>query len=172
VRRAGSSVGAFYSRFDDKQALLQALSTRFVEQAMATADVALDPERWRGASIPEILRAVIRFLVSIYREQGGMLKVFVIRNHTDLEFRARQDRLSQYVNTRVSKLLLDRAHEIRHPNPAIAVGFGLRLVFSSIEDAVLFGELRASGLTLSDDELAIELTRAYLAYLGIATQPH
>lgn len=167
VHRAGSSVGAFYSRFDDKHALLHALSTRFVEQAMATADAALDPERWRGSSIAEILPAVIRFLVSVYREQGGIIRAFVIRNHTDLEFRARQDRLSHYVNTRVCELLLARANEIKHPNPELAARFGLTLVFSSLEDAMLFGELRASGLTFSDEEFAAELTRAYLAYLEI-----
>ena len=79
VRRAGSSVGAFYSRFEDKHALLHALSGRFVEQAMATADEALDPTRWQGASISEILHAVVRFLVSIYREQSGLMRATSLR---------------------------------------------------------------------------------------------
>jgi AcrR family transcriptional regulator len=167
VRRAGSSVGAFYARFDDKDALLHALSVRFVDQAMATADSALDPARWQGAQVPQILRAVVRFLVSIYREQDGIIRAFVMRNRTDPEFRARQDRLSLYVNTRVSELLLARAAEIRHPDPERAVRFGLTLVFSALEDVMLFGELRSSALTLSDDEFAGELTRAYIAYLGV-----
>jgi len=168
VRRASSSVGAFYARFEDKHGLLRALAGRFVEQAMATADAALDPVRWEGATISQILHAVVRFLVSIYRERAGLIRAFVIRNHIDLEFRARQDRLSRYVKSRVCDLLLARAEEINHPDTDRAVRLGITLVFSALEDVVLFGELRSSAITLSDDELAAELTRVYLAYLGVA----
>jgi len=167
VARAGSSVGAFYSRFEDKHALLHALSNRFVEQAMATADAALDPVRWEDASIPQILRAVIRFLVTIYRQQRGIIRAFVIRNHTDPDFRERQVRLTNYVDERVCQLLLARTEEIGHPEPERAIHFGLVLVFSTLQDVMLFGELRSRGLTLSDEEFAAELTRAYLAYLDI-----
>ncbi len=91
----------------------------------------------------------------------------MVRNQGDVEFRARQDRLSHSVATRLSALLLARADEIAHPNPARAVGFGLAMTVSTIESVVLFGELRSSELTLSDDELAAELARAFLAYLGV-----
>ncbi|NNL66054.1 MAG: helix-turn-helix transcriptional regulator, partial [Myxococcales bacterium] len=50
VRRGGSSVGAFYTRFRDKDGLLYALYERYMEQAILTADDALDPQRWEGAS--------------------------------------------------------------------------------------------------------------------------
>jgi len=171
VRRAGSSVGAFYARFRDKDGLLYALYERYLEQAMATTDAALDPRRWEGATIPEILRAVIPFLVSVYRERQGLIRAFVLRNHVDPEFRARQERLSHYVNDGLSRLLRARAAEIRHPDPARAATFGLTMAVNTIESAVLFGELRSSALTLSDDELAAELIRAFVAYLGAADPP-
>jgi AcrR family transcriptional regulator len=167
VRRAGSSVGAFYTRFRDKDGLVHALYERYYEQAVATADAALDPERWEGADIAEILSAVIRFLVSIYRDQNGLIRAFVVRNHTHPEFQARQERLSHHVNRGLSALLLARSAEIRHPEPPRAAAFGLTLVFSTLESTMLFGEMRSS-LSLSDDALAAELTRAYLAYLGVA----
>lgn len=170
VRRAGSSVGAFYARFRDKDGLLYALYERYLEQAVATADAALDPGRWEGAPIPEILRAVVPFLVAVHRERQGLIRAFVLRNHVDPEFRARQERLSHHVNASLSRLLLARAGEIRHPDPARAAAFGLAMVVSSIENAVLFGELRSRVLTLSDDELAAELSRAFLAYLGVTAR--
>jgi AcrR family transcriptional regulator len=171
VRRAGSSVGAFYARFRDKDGLLYALYERYLEQAIATADAALDPRRWEGASIPEIVHAVVPFLVSVYRERQGLIRAFVLRNHVDPEFRARQERLSHYVNAGLSRLLLARAGEIRHPAPARAATFGLTMTVNTIESAVLFGELRSSALTLSDEELAAELIRAFLAYLGAVEAP-
>src|SRR5690606_21134632 len=170
VRRAGSSVGAFYARFRDKDGLLYALYERYLEQALATADAALDPQRWEGKSIAEIVRAIVPFLVSVYREREGLMRAFVLRNHVDSEFRARQERLSHHVNAGLTRLLLARASEIRHPDPARAASFGLTMTVNTIESAVLFGEMRSSALTMSDDELAAELVRAFLAYLG-ATDP-
>lgn len=165
ARRAGSSVGAFYTRFPNKEALLHALYDRYVVQAVATADDALDPERWRGASSARILRAVLRFLVAIYRDQNGLIRAFTVANQTDPAFQGRRDRLSHYVSTRLSELLLERAHEIRHPDPARACHFGLTLVFSTLDSVMLFGEMRPRDLVLDDDSLADELARAYLAYL-------
>lgn len=166
VGRAGSSVGAFYARFRDKDGLVYALYERYYEQAVATADEALEPGRWEGAGIAELLSAVIRFLVSIYREQNGLIRAFVVRNHTNPEFQARQERLSSHVNRRLSALLLARRAEIAHPSPERAAAFGLTLVFSTLESTMLFGEMRSS-LSLSDAALSAELTRAYLAYLGV-----
>jgi AcrR family transcriptional regulator len=167
ARRAGSSVGSFYTRFHDKDGLLYALYERYFEQATATADAALDPTRWEGAGIAEILRAVTRFLVQVYRERAGLIRAFVQRNHSDAEFQARQERLSHYVNDRLSALLLARADEIGHPDPTRAAAFGLTFTASTIEGVVLFGELRSNVLALDDDELAAELARAYLAYLDV-----
>lgn len=167
VRRAGSSVGAFYTRFADKDALLHALYDRYLAQATATTDDALDPDRWESARIPELLRAVVGFLVSIYRERLGLMRVFVMRNHGDPDFQARRERLSHYVNERLAALLLARRHEITHPDPERAAAFGLTLVFSTLDSVLLFGEMRSGRLAISDRELAEELTRTYLAYLGV-----
>ncbi len=168
VALAGSSVGAFYSRFRDKEGLLYALYERYLVQAIATADVSLEPARWEGAGIATILREVVRFLVAIYREQGGLIRAFVLRNHTDAEFRMRQQRLSHHVNTRLGALILARADEINHPIPQRAALFGLTMVFSTLESTMLFGEMRSADLALDDDQLALELTSAFLAYLGVA----
>jgi AcrR family transcriptional regulator len=171
VRRAGSSVGAFYARFHDKEGLLHALYERYYEEAVATADHALAPARWEGASVAEIVGAVVPFLVAIFRERQGLMRAFVVRNHTHPEFQARQQRLSHHVIARLSALVLARRKELAHPDPERATRFGLMLVFSALETMILFGEMRSSLLSLSDDDLANELTRSTLAYLGAAPAP-
>jgi len=112
------------------------------------------------------LLSVVRVSLTIYREQAGLLRAFVIRNHTDPEFRARQERLTLYVNHGVRELLLARGDEIRHPDPERAVRFILTLIFGSLEYVMLFGDLRSGELTLPDDQYARELANACLAYLG------
>jgi AcrR family transcriptional regulator len=166
VQRAGSSVGAFYARFHDKEGLLHALYERYYEEAVATTDATLAPERWEGAETAELIEAVIPFLVSIFRERRGLMRAFVMRNHTHPEFQARQQRLSHYVIAKLSALLLARRDQLAHPDPERAARFGLMLVFSALETMILFGEMRDALLSLSDESLADELTRSTLAYLG------
>jgi AcrR family transcriptional regulator len=169
VQRADSSVGAFYARFHDKEGLLHALYERYYEEAVATADATLAPERWEGAETAELIEAVIHFLVSIFRERRGLMRAFVMRNHTHPEFQARQNRLSHHVIARLCALLLARREQLSHPDPERATRFGMMLVFSALETMILFGEMRSSLLSFSDDDLADELTRSTLLYLGVAT---
>ena len=164
---AGSSVGAFYSRFRDKDGLLFALHDRFLEQATATADDALDPQRWAGQDTSAILEVVVRFLVAIYRERSGLLRAFVLRNQRDSGFRERQGRLTHHVSTKLAALLLERRDEMSHENPERSVALGIVITMSAIEAAILFREFRSGGLVLSDDDFAAELTLAFLAYLGV-----
>jgi AcrR family transcriptional regulator len=171
VARADSSVGAFYARFHDKEGLLHALYERYYDEAVATADAALDPARWPGARVPELMQAVIRFLVSIFRERKGLMRAFVVRNHTHPGFQGRVERLSHYVIARLCALLLERREELGHPDPERAARFAMLLVFSALESTILFGEMRSSLLTLSDEDLATELTRSTLAYLGVVPSP-
>jgi len=68
---------------------------------------------------------------------------------------------------RLSALLLPRAAEIAHEDPARAVALGLRLVVGMLEQAILFGERGVVGIPVSDEKLAAELTHAFLGYLGV-----
>lgn len=166
-RRAGFSVGAFYSRFRDKHALLHCLEERFLVEASATVEAALDPARWVGASIPEIAEEVIAFLVQMYRERFAILREFLGHSITDPEVGMRTERLVQTMCERLSALLLQRAAEMSHPDPATATRFACRLLLGVLKEAVLFGAYGAYGVPRSDEKLSQELTRAFLGYLGV-----
>ncbi|MFQ5512927.1 MAG: TetR/AcrR family transcriptional regulator [Myxococcota bacterium] len=167
ARGAGCSVGAFYARLRDKEGLLHCLQDRFVAEAQATANLALSPERWEGASIPEIAGELIAFLVEIHRERGGILRELLVRAPNDPEIFARKERLIAHLCDLLGKLFRARAEDITHPEPERAVSFGLRLVLGMLREAILFGAPVAYGLPGSDERLTVELTRAYLTYLGV-----
>jgi AcrR family transcriptional regulator len=165
--RAGFSVGAVYSRFRDKQGVLHAVQDRFVEEAHLTTENAFDPERWQGASIEEIASEMIVFLVEIHRERLGVLRELLARTRSEAPMIARREGLVTHIGECLLSLLLTRADRIGHPDPAAAVRFGLRFVLGTLEQAILSGQTGAYGIPASDEQLASELTRAFLGYLDL-----
>jgi len=166
VRRARSSVGAMYARFTDKDALLSCLHDRFCEEALATADVALEKERWEGASIAEIFAEVIPFLVEVYGQKRGLVRAFIVRGSHDPDFAESASRLGKYISQRLTELLLARRDQISHPNPVVAVDFGLRMVFDTLDQSTLFADVERMAHPLTSQEMSRELIRLYTSYLG------
>ena len=167
ARRAGSSVGGFYRRFNDKDGLLQALHERFCEEARATADDALDPARWEGAPLARMVGAVVTFLVAITRERAGLVRAIALREAGDPALRERAQRLQRYVRERLARLLLPHADEIGHPEPERGIHFVYALVVAALDRRALLGEGPSAAFEEPDPELACELTRVFLGTLGI-----
>jgi AcrR family transcriptional regulator len=167
VRRARSSVGAMYARFTDKDALLSCLHERFCEEALATSDLALDADRWEGASIAEIFAEVIPFLVEVYGQKRGLIRAFIVRGSHDPEFASSASRLGKYISQRLTALLLDRREQISHPDPVLAVDFGLRMMFDTLDQSTLFAGVERMANPITPQQTARELTRLYLSYLGV-----
>jgi AcrR family transcriptional regulator len=167
VQRAESSVGAFYSRFSDKDALLNALHERFVDEAVATYDEMFDPERWQGASVSAIVRAIIAFRVRVYSERVGLLRAFLVQAVYDKDFRARGRRLRGHLNEGFVRLIIARRREFLHPEPASAAEFVARVIQSVLQQRVLFELEDSTDEAWSTDRITTELTHTCLAYLGV-----
>lgn len=168
ARRARSSVGSFYTRFPDKEALLQCFDERFFARGRESWDAFLADPRWRRASVADLVRELVRILVRKNRANRALLRALALyaRGRPDPRFRERSHRLNAYVLDRVRTLLLARRSDIRHANPALAIDLGLTMVASAVREIVLFQE--GYGLApRTDDGLAAELARAWLAYLGV-----
>jgi AcrR family transcriptional regulator len=171
VRRGKSSVGAMYARFNDKDSLLACLHERFCEQAFATSQVALDESRWEGSSIAEIFSAAMPFLVHIYHLKRGLIRAFIVRGSGDHQFAERAGRLSRAISEQLINLLLARREQIRHPDPVLAVDFGLRMTFDTLDQATLYWDIQRSAMKFTPEQVAEELTRAFLSYLGADMPP-
>ena len=168
ARRAGCSVGGFYRRFRDKDGLLHALHERFCAEARATADVALDPGRWQGASTADILGEFTSFLVHIYRERQGLLRAFLRQGAADARLRQRTDQLFAHIVERLQRLLRERRAEVTHPDPQLAAGFGVHVVLGTLNHLSLN---QPESPRLDDARLSRELSRVFRAYLGAAPRP-
>jgi AcrR family transcriptional regulator len=161
---AGSSVGGFYRRFRDKQGLLHALHERFCEEARATADVALDPKGWTGASTPDVLGEFVAFLIRIYRRREGLFRVFLRQAMADADVRDRSQRLFDYLGDHLDTLLQGRLADLSHPQPHLAAHFGLQVVLGTLNQIV---QAKPQTMGLTDERLPAELARVLLAYLSV-----
>ncbi len=166
AKAAGSSVGAFYRRFGDKDALLHAVHERYVQEAMATADATLDVERWHGATLFDVLEQTVGFVIQVWRERRGLDRAVFERALVDDVFKERNNRMTRYVVECMTKLVDARSEEVSHPRPDIAVQVALRQTFGFLTDSYTIGLNDYGAATLSDDELAHEIARSMTAYLG------
>ena len=167
VRRAGSSVGGFYARFKDKNELLRALEERFLQRLDEQVVELADPGHWQRATTAEIVASCINELVSTYRAEHNMISAFLVRAAADVEIRKEGMRFRQRVERRISELLLTRRDEISHPQPEVAIDLAVQLAFGLMLQNVIFGDLRAGDRVLDDAKIETELTRNFLAYVGI-----
>ncbi|HSP96608.1 MAG TPA: TetR/AcrR family transcriptional regulator [Candidatus Dormibacteraeota bacterium] len=160
ARVAGTSVGGFYRRFPDKQGLLQALHARFCDEARATADAGLDPARWVGTPIADIVRQFSAFLIQIYRERAGSVRAFSLAALTDDTVRQRTLELREHLHRCLAALLADRRAELGHVDVERSAAFAIDFMVGTLSQAVHF-QIEA------EPRLDGELPRLFLAYLGL-----
>jgi len=165
VRRAGSSVGAFYARFPDKDALLSTLHERSCSESLATAELALDPLRWESAEIGTAVFEVVRFTATMSRERRGLLLAFIALAASDAAYAERRARLDAGLSDLLYAFLRTREAELSHPDLRVAADVSIRMIMGSLEyGATIVGA--ASETRPSGDRLSHELARAVLSYLG------
>ena len=171
VRRARSSVGGFYARFRDKDALLLALEERFFHDINQRLERIADPERWAAAPLHDIVRAGVHELVTTTREKKNLLAAFVVRGARDTHIQKDLLAFRELIFARMSPLFLAAAKGARHPDPERAVHLVIQMVFALMMQVVVTGEVRAGGSTLSDDEFGDELVALLDGYLGLSPRP-
>src|ERR671938_502600 len=107
MERAGVTVGAFYRRFPDKDALLHLLDERFFREMQERADELLDPAHWHGASVSEILAEFARTAVEVYTAKRGVARSVFLRARVDPVIQATGRRVNAHYIERLRSLLLD-----------------------------------------------------------------
>jgi len=168
VEGAGTSVGAFYGRFRDKESLLQALDARFFQRFEADFDSIQREQDWENLSIQSLVQDAVRFLVAVYMRDLGVLRSLNLkaRLYGDSQFREREQHAWDHMFPRLQHLLLKHADRIRHPDPPAATRFGFQVVFFSLREFVLWEPLRGRAIP-DPDTLSTEAAQVFLAYLGV-----
>ncbi len=130
VDRAGSSVGSFYARFSGKDDLINYLGERVWREAASRWDAALAEQDWTDLSLEEALGSVVTLLSRVGRSRASYLKAL------DRTPGAADDAylaFHTHVIRGLEALLLERAGEIAHPEPAVAVPLALRAALAVLD---------------------------------------
>jgi AcrR family transcriptional regulator len=165
--RAGCSVGTFYGRFRNKDAILPCLLETHYAEMEREMDAAFSGESWDVAPLNRRVDVVVDHLMSIAQRQPGLIRTLVLRNNQ------RPDSIPSSIRAaaprmlaRIYGFLLEGRSEMNHPAERTAVEIGLLMVVSAIrERLILAGATHAATLSVSDEVFADELKHALLAYL-------
>lgn len=163
VARAGTSVGAFYTRFESRDAAVAFVRERSWEEARERWAAFLAPGAWSdvpaGAVIAEVIRRFCRILVAENQPSRAFYLDLLQRGEdADLE---RVRRLDREIATLMGGLLRERTSELDVADPGTIAADGFLRVISAVRDHLLFdpeGEERA---------LILSLTRMYSGLLGL-----
>lgn len=171
--RAGVSVGAFYARFSDKEALRECLIDRYLENIVASSAKLSDDSSTRDLDLSQRARAFITLVIRGCRERRGLMRMRYLHKITndsaDLPQRPRERQMVKNIEQFFEPSLA----EIDHPDPGTALTFALRLVDTMASHAILLDqEIGSSYGSIGDQELIDELARAFLAYLGVPEDPN
>ncbi len=166
VRKASTSVGAFYGRFPDKDALLDALDERFLKGFESAFVEKLGSRDWTEGTLERIVTEVVELLVRLYDRDRGLLRSLNMkaRIHGDERFRSRERRAWETLYPRLQDLVVARLRAEGHPDPARAAEFGFKQMFFSMREMLLWEPIR-TGEPCRVGDLTKELARGYLAYL-------
>lgn len=168
AERAGASIGAVYHHFRDKKALLYALYDRLAESFEATSREAVDPGRWEGASVADIVEGYLSFTLTTERERPGFKRVGLEASRNDEALREHFDKLRVEFHKGLSALILARADEIDHPTPKVAVAFVVDQLTAMLH-ARIEGVPTGTQLGRRSDKVFVkEALRSTCAYLGVA----
>lgn len=164
VAEADASVGAFYNRFRDKDALLHVLQLELYTQGAATAKKAHELAG-SAVSVETMVRAFVGVAVASYREQRGLRRALLVEMCTNPVFRERAIELSRMTCAGLVAGLAGHVKGKDTERTALAIDVAHRFVYGTLDQMLLYDDQAPTGRKISDPQLVEELTSACLGYL-------
>jgi AcrR family transcriptional regulator len=164
TRRAEASVGAFYARFENKEALLSAIIERYRTDYLDRAARDLSSPDWERLSLDELVHALVRYFVTSYRQYRGMFRTifFGVRSRPE-GFGEELTRSIEAVMELCIELMRIRLADDGLPTSRAKLDFTLYAVLTLCRDAVALGFDNPEGLT--DEEVTTQVSTMALLFL-------
>ena len=163
VKEAGTSVGAFYNRFRDKDALLHILQIALYEEGEVTA---ANAHALAALDVPleSLVRAFVSLAVNVYRQQHGMRRALLLEMFTNKQFRDRAVALSKLTCEGLVAVLHQRYPATDHATLRTSVDVAHRIIYGMLDQNLMYEDAPTDHV-LADSTLIEELVTAVQAYL-------
>ena len=168
VDEANCSVGTFYARFADKEALLDCLDELYARDLIGAFETLAEDWSARSPELPTLVDEAARFLVDFHRARCGVVRALILhaRLHPSGPFAERTRRMISFTPG-ILRAFLRCVDAIAHPKPRRAVRFGFVQALTTVREFVLFPEGPAAIQPLSDLEITTEVARSWFNYLTV-----
>jgi AcrR family transcriptional regulator len=168
VKKAKASVGVFYSRFQDKAELLDALYSRHQDEMIEDLEQ-FERSLHEALSATDIIRMRIRRLLKMYRENRGLFRALVLRGHMHGDWRYEEPQIRNRMGvSHFGRLMEERSGELGHSNPKMAARLGFLSAMATLREMILFDFAAASAVKVSDKKLEDELVTMLCNYLEVS----
>ena len=161
---AGSSVGAIYFRFGDKERLVAAVLERVIGGIVAEIDLLFADSRAAGDDARALLARYVTLAVTVFRRQRGLMRALFAQSLTRPEAFDPWRRLGVASRTRVVEVLRARGDMALDEEAELRVLAGLQMAYGTLLNAVM---ARTWPLDLDDPRLEAELTHMLLRYANL-----
>ncbi|HEY2783288.1 MAG TPA: TetR/AcrR family transcriptional regulator [Steroidobacteraceae bacterium] len=169
---AGLTPGAVYRRFRNKDVLLETAILRILEDQNKLLLMSLPVEAAAEIPLPRLAEQIISSLVVSSRVNARLLRAVrqFLQEKEGSTFWKKASKLEIRTIEYLADLFAARSSEIKHDNPRAAAVLGLMMINGTLWEVVLNpGDIKLwRGLLPQDGRtLKLELTRAFLNYLGV-----
>jgi AcrR family transcriptional regulator len=161
---AGSSIGSLYFRFGNREQFIDEVMQRQLDKAQAEYDQTLVEIAASAAAPRDVVEAIVRWVVRLFRQNQGLLRVQLRRSlESPQTWRPYREAGQRIVDGAIG--LLERFPEVQmDPDWKLHVRIAMQMTFGTLNNILIN---RPGSLEMDDDTTGVELGRAAVRYLRL-----
>jgi AcrR family transcriptional regulator len=165
--RAGLSVGAFYSRFPDKTALLHAVQERVHARVAPRILAGVDAQAQMSKSLEEAVDHGLEILVRHVLSERELFRAFMMLSVFDPLMRQKGEQFALLRRQVLTEMLAPHRGEIGHPDPDLAINTAFAIYSNVMRGRLVFyGSASDMQFGITDETLFRQLKVSLARFLG------